>query len=78
MTVVERVGKSFAEAFGVPAASITEKTTPQEVQKWDSIGHMNLVAAMEAEFGLQFEVDEIMEMATVAKILEILAKRGVK
>lgn len=78
MTAVQRVGKAFSEAFGVPAETITAQTTPQDVQKWDSIGHMNLVAAMESEFGLQFEVDEIMEMATVAKILEILEKRGVK
>ena len=38
---------------------------------------MNLVAEMEKEFGIQFEVDEIMEMATVEKIVEILNNKGI-
>lgn len=50
---------------------------PEDVKKWDSLGHMTLVAALEERFGLQFEVDEIMEMATVAAILSILAAKGV-
>ena len=38
---------------------------------------MNLVAQLEAEFGRQFEVDDIMEMSSAAKIIEILKAKGV-
>ena len=38
---------------------------------------MNLVAQLEAEFGRQFEVDDIMEMSSVGKIVEISCAKGV-
>ena len=53
------------------------ETTPENVPNWDSVGHMNLVAQLETEFGLQFEVDDIMEMSSAAKIVEILRAHGV-
>jgi len=71
------VGKVFSEAFAVPAESITSQTLPDDVPKWDSLGHMNMVSVLEREFGTQFEIDEIMEMASVQNILDILAKKGI-
>jgi acyl carrier protein len=77
MSVLERLGKVFQQVFDHDPARFSERTTPEDVAKWDSIGHMNLVGGMEQEFGLQFEVDEIMEMENVARILQILAAHGV-
>lgn len=77
MKRLEGVQQAFASSFGVDAAKITEATIPDDVKKWDSLGHMTLVAALEENFGLEFEVEEIMEMATVAAILEILKNKGV-
>ena len=39
---------------------------------------MNLVAQLEEEFGRQFELDEIMEMSSVGKIIEILKAKGIE
>lgn len=78
MTILSRVAKVFHEAFAVPAESITHQTVPDDVQKWDSLGHMNMVSILEKEFGAQFEVDEIMEMASVQVILDVLARKGIK
>jgi acyl carrier protein len=77
MTTLSRVASVFSQAFAVPAEDITSKTVPDDVAKWDSLGHMNMVSVLEKEFGLQFEVDEIMEMATVQNILDVLARKGI-
>jgi acyl carrier protein len=77
MSVVARLAKLFQETFDHDASTFSSATTPEDVAKWDSIGHMSLVGAMEQEFGQEFEIDEIMEMENVAKILAILAARGV-
>ena len=77
MPTIERLAKVFNIAFVFPTDKFSIDTVPDDVPKWDSIGHMNLVAEMEKEFGVQFEVDEIMEMATVEKIIEILNNKGV-
>ena len=78
MSTVARVASAFNKAFAVPVESITAQTIPDDVPKWDSVGHMNLVSALEEEFGVQFEVDEIMSMATVAIILDVLATKDIR
>jgi acyl carrier protein len=77
MPVVDRVALVFRKVFDFDSRRFTLDTTPENVPNWDSVGHMNLVAQLEAEFGLQFEVDEIMEMSSAAKIIEILRARGI-
>jgi len=77
MTPLARVAKVFNEAFAVPAEEITSQTVPDDVPKWDSLGHMNMISILEKEFDLRFEVDEIMEMATVQNILDVLARREI-
>jgi len=37
-----------------------------------------MVSELETEFSVQFELDEVMEMADVGKILEILTNKGIK
>ncbi len=76
--ILSRVANVFQEAFAVPAQSITTQTVPDDVPKWDSLGHMNMVSALEKEFGLGFEIDEIMEMASVQNVLDVLARKGIK
>ncbi len=77
MAVVERLAAVFEETFAHEPTSFGPHTVPDDVKKWDSIGHMSLVAALEDAFGVEFEVDEIMEMVDVQKILEILANKGI-
>lgn len=67
----------MAETFGVEPSKIAPETTPDDLRKWDSIGHMKLVAGLEEAFGVSFEVDEIMEMLSAAAIDDFLRKKGI-
>ncbi len=77
MPLIDRVAGVFQRVFACDAGRVTLKTAPDNIPNWDSVGHMNLVAQLEAEFGRQFEVDDIMEMSSVGKIIEILRAKGV-
>jgi len=77
MAMSERLANVFQKAFGLDINSFSLNLAPEQVPNWDSIGHMNLVMYLEQEFNQRFEVDEIMEMSSPAKILEILAAKGV-
>ena len=76
MAMVERLAGVFEEAFGLAPDGFSLNLGPEDVAHWDSIGHMNMVMHLEKEFGQQFEVDEIMEMSSPAKIIEILRSKG--
>jgi len=77
MSLVDRVATLFEKAFKVEREEFSPDLVPEEVLLWDSLGHMNLVMELEEEFGLQFEVDEITEMSSAGRIIEILRSKGV-
>jgi len=72
----EKLKKCFIDAFGIDSSIFTEEMTPTAVPDWDSLGHVRLVNAMQKEFGTDFDVEEIMQMEDVPKILDILKRRG--
>ena len=49
----------------------------QSVKRWDSLGHMALIGELEDRFAIMFEADDIIEMSSFEKCLEIVAKYGV-
>ncbi len=60
----------------VPVEHITEDSSPDTVEKWDSLKHMNLILALEEEFDVQFSDDEVVEMLSVELILLTLKEKG--
>jgi acyl carrier protein len=71
--ILAKVQQAFAAAFGVEPDSIGPGTEPDDVQGWDSMGHVDLVAALEEACGLQFDIDDVMEMSDVDAIVRIVA-----
>jgi acyl carrier protein len=78
MSLTDRVAAIFEKVFGIEAASFSLDTVPEDVLRWDSLGHMTLVMDLEDTFDVHFEVDEITEMTSGRKIIEILQAKGVK
>ncbi len=78
MPMNERLAAIFEKVFSIETDDFSPELTPEDVLRWDSLGHMNLVAELEETFGVQFEVDEITEMTTAGRIIEILRAKGMK
>lgn len=57
-----RIKKILSQLFGISIEDINEDTSPDTVSKWDSLAHMNLVVALEEEFGVNFTSEQIIEM----------------
>jgi acyl carrier protein len=70
--VLARVQRAFSSAFDVEPGSVTINTVPGDIKAWDSMGHVTLASSLEQEFGLTFDVDELMEMENVREIVRIL------
>jgi len=73
----ERLTKCFVEALGVSPGTVTDGLAYNSVKQWDSVGHMALVAAIEAEFDVMLDTDEIIAMSSVAAAEEILRRHSV-
>ena len=68
----ERAFRVLSEVMDVSLDSITEDSTPENIENWDSLQHMNLVLALEEEFDVQFNDEQVMEMDRVSRMIEIL------
>jgi acyl carrier protein len=66
------VQEAFQSAFGVDPQTITMATTPGDVPAWDSMGHVALASSLESAFGLSFDVEDLMEMEDVEKIVRVV------
>jgi acyl carrier protein len=70
--VFERVRGIAADVLKLSANQITPQSSPETIEAWDSVQHLNLVLALEQEFGVQFEPEEIDQMSNVDRILSVL------
>ena len=74
------VKKIVKEAFFESFENITDEQfgfdkDADSFPEWDSLSHMTLVASLETKLGISFEIDEISEMDSVGKIVEIIKKK---
>lgn len=67
----------FAESLMIDAASVTDDLAYQSIKEWDSVAHMVLVTALEDNYEIMLDADDIVAMSSVAKVREILAKYDV-
>ena len=75
MSVCDRVRNICADVFALSAEQITLESSPQTISTWDSLQHLNLVLAIEQEFGTQFVPEEIEQMLSVRHIVNLLAAK---
>lgn len=72
-----RLQQAFATALAIDPARVTNDLTYNTIAEWDSVGHMALVAELESVFDVMLDTDDIIDMSSVAKAREILAKYSV-
>lgn len=70
--VLEKVQKAFESAFGIDPQTVTIDSTPNDISAWDSMGHVALASSLERAFGLNFDVEDLMEMEDVKKIVKVV------
>lgn len=74
--ILERLAPVFAEVFDEMALELTEQTTANDVESWDSLTHLALINEVELEFDIKFSMKEILEMQNVGEMVEIIARQA--
>jgi acyl carrier protein len=78
MSTRERVLRVVGEVLGLPVASLDDDSSPENIESWDSLKQMNLVLALEQEFGIRFTDEQIVEMLSVRLITAAVAELGAR
>lgn len=77
MTNIEKYNTAFIEVFGVTGDVLNEDFSKENVGEWDSIHQLNIISILEESFDVMLEPEEIMELTSYGKGIEILNKYGV-
>lgn len=75
MSVFEEVISIIAENLKVNISILNEDTAIGDLPEWDSLHHLQVIAAIEKKFGFQFEPDVLMDLEDVSDIVNAVEKR---
>jgi acyl carrier protein len=73
--MLERVRRIIADVFNVPLESILPESSPDTIEAWDSLHHLDLVLALEQEFAIEFTPEEIEQLLPVEVIAALLTEK---
>ena len=73
--ILKQVEEIFREELELDDLELTDETTAEDVEGWDSLSHVQLVAAMEEAFGIEFKSREILSWDNVGDLVDCIQKK---
>jgi acyl carrier protein len=78
MNNTNKLIKVFTDSLGIKEEAITDDLQYNSIPEWDSVAHMSLIAELEEAFDIMLDTDDIIDMSSLSKAKEILAKYDVE
>lgn len=72
----ERLNKVFRDVFDDDTIVVTDTTTADDIDDWDSFEHINLVVAVEEEFSFKIPMGKTVTMKNVGEMVDIILEKG--
>ncbi len=72
--IFEELNEVFSDVFD-DEIIVTEATTADDIEDWDSLEHINLIVAVESKFGIKFNIGEVNKMKNVGEMVDIIMNR---
>ncbi len=73
--IYEKLNEVFRDVFDDEDITVSDSITADDIEDWDSLEHINLIAAIEQEFGMKFTMGEVVTMKNVGEMVNIIASR---
>ncbi len=75
VSTFDQIRSIASDILGTPAGQITADSSPETIENWDSMQHLNLVLAIEEKFGLQLEPEDIERMKNIGAVVAVVEAR---
>ncbi|ODM13327.1 acyl carrier protein [Eisenbergiella tayi] len=70
--VFVKLNEVFQDVFDDESITVNDATTSNDIADWDSLEHINLIAAVEQEFGVKFNMGQVITMVNVGEMVDII------
>lgn len=74
--IMQRITEVFRVVFEDENLVISEETNAGDIKEWDSFKHLSLLAMLEKEFHIKFDVDDIISMEKVGDMVHLIELKG--
>lgn len=75
MDTFVKVQRIIADLFNLMPDAVSPSSSPDTIEAWDSLQQLNIIVALEQEFGLQFDPEDVEQMKTVELIVIIVNEK---
>ena len=72
---LQRLEEVFRDVFENPELKITRQTSAKDIEDWDSLMHINLLAAVQSEFDIRLNVDDVSGLKNVGDMLDVIERK---
>ena len=62
----------MSNLFDIPVDDINDNISTENCEEWDSLQHLNLIFAIEEEFGVSLTDDDVLKITDFKSIIDIL------
>lgn len=73
MEILDALNTIFQEELDDPKLKITRDLSQDDLQTWDSLAHVRIIASIEERFGFQFSLSQIEEATSVSALMDVIA-----
>lgn len=74
--IYERLNEVFQDVFGNDTLTVSDDTTAKDVDGWDSLRHISLLAAIEDEFDIEFSMGQTVKMKNVGEMVDFIEEEA--
>ena len=72
--IFEKLTEVFRDVFDDGAITVSETTTAADIEDWDSLTHITLLATVEEEFGVKFSMKAVQGLKNVGELADLVAE----
>lgn len=72
--IFEKLNVIFRDVFDNDSIVVTDATTADDIEGWDSLAHITLISSIEDEFGFKFEMKQVVSMKNVGELVDIIGE----
>ena len=73
--VYEKMNEIFRNVFDDETIELHDETNAEDIDDWDSLEQINLIVAIENEFGMMFDMAEVADLANVGEMVDLILSK---
>lgn len=73
--ILQTITQILRDILNNPALEVNERTSASDVERWDSLAHVNILMTVERTFGVRFSLGEIKQLRNVGEMMRLIEEK---